>query len=105
VGTSALGTTLAGLGDPSFTYDYYVERMLTAIEANWRRPSVTARLETVLFFRISREGRISGLTVMAASGNNGFDLAALRAVQNADPLPPLPAKYRKDSLEVTLIVR
>ena len=35
-----------------------------------------------------------------SSGYNSFDLAALRAVQNASPFPPLPRAYRHDSLGV-----
>jgi TonB family protein len=43
--------------------------------------------------------------VAQSSGYNSFDLAALRAVQNASPFPPLPRAYRQDSLGVNLIVR
>ena len=45
------------------------------------------------------------LQVAQSSGYNSFDLAALRAVQNASPFAPLPRAYRNDSLGVTLIVR
>jgi TonB family protein len=43
--------------------------------------------------------------VRESSGSRAFDLAALRAVRNASPLPPLPASYREDVLAVNLIVR
>ncbi|HEX2164736.1 MAG TPA: energy transducer TonB, partial [Thermoanaerobaculia bacterium] len=105
-GTSALGATLAGVGDPSFTYGYYLDRMLALIERNWRRPPTGSALpEVALTFTIQRDGRVTALAVDASSGINAFDLAGLRAVENAAPLPPLPAGYRRESLSIRLIIR
>ncbi|HMB51989.1 MAG TPA: energy transducer TonB [Thermoanaerobaculia bacterium] len=102
-GSSTLGSVT--VGDPTFTYGYYLDRVLASIEAQWRRPPTDSPLEVVLRFRIGRDGRVSELDVDVPSGLNAFDLAGLRAVQSASPLPPLPAGYRKDSLSVRLIVR
>lgn len=102
-GSSTLGSVT--VGDPTFTYGYYLDRVLASIEAQWRRPPTDSPLEVVLTFRIGRDGRVSDLDVAVPSGLNAFDLAGLRAVQSASPLPPLPAGYRKDSLSVRLIVR
>ncbi|HEX2252810.1 MAG TPA: energy transducer TonB [Thermoanaerobaculia bacterium] len=104
-GTSTSGASLAGVGDPSFTYGYYLDRVLTLIDRQWTRPAVDTPLEVALTFRIERDGRVSDLDVERTSGYNAFDLAGLRAVQNAAPLPPLPAGYRKDSLSIRLIIR
>jgi len=105
-GTSATGTDIAAVGDPDFTYGYYLDRVLAAIEANWRRPPTDGvNLEVVVNFRIRRDGRVFELDVVEESGLGSFDLAGLRAVQAASPLPPLPAGYRKDSLAIRLIIR
>lgn len=105
-GTSGLGARLAGVGDPSFTYGYYLDRMLALIERNWRRPPTGDALpEVALTFRIQRDGRVGDVEIETSSGIRAFDLAGLRAVENASPLPPLPAGYRKDSLSVRLIIR
>jgi len=105
-GTAALGPQVAAVGDPDFTYGYYLDRVLAAIEANWRRPPTDgAALEVVVDFRIGRDGRVSELDVAQPSGLSSFDLAGLRAVQAAAPLPPLPAGYRKSSLAIRLIIR
>lgn len=101
---SAFGSRVSGL-DPAFTYDYYIQRMLAAIEGQWRRPGVEAPLEVTVHFTIERDGTVRDLRVVETSGHRPFDLAALRAVQRASPLPPLPRSYRKDSLGVNLIVR
>jgi TonB family protein len=105
-GTSGLGARLAGVGDPSFTYGYYRDRMLALIERNWSRPPTGDALpEVALTFRIHRDGRVGDVEVETSSGIRAFDLAGLRAVENASPLPPLPSGYRKDSLSVRLIIR
>lgn len=105
LGTSAFGAEVAGLGDPDFTYGYYVDQMLALIESNWVRPPLGGEVKAVLHFRIHKEGRVTDLRIVESSGYSSFDLAALRAVQYSSPLPPLPRTYRHDSLGVTLIVR
>ncbi len=102
-GTAAFGT-LEGI-DPDFTYDYYLDRMLALIHAQWMRPPTEGDVKAVLRFVVQKSGEITDLELAEPSGFNAFDLAALRAVQNASPLPRLPASYRRDSLQVTLIVR
>ncbi len=103
LGTSVFGNRI-GVDNPDFTYGYYLDRLLSLIDANWQRPSMGSGVRTVLFFRIERDGTVAELRVAESSGYNSFDLAALRAVQNAAPFPPLPRAYRNDSLGVNLIV-
>ena len=104
--TSAVGAQVAALGDPDFTYGYYLDRVLAAIEANWRPPPTDgARIEVAVDFRIRRDGTVTELDIATSSGLSSFDLAGLRAVQAASPLPPLPAGYRKDSLAIRLLIR
>ncbi|HSK76152.1 MAG TPA: TonB family protein [Thermoanaerobaculia bacterium] len=105
LGTTAFGSEIAGLDNPDFTYSYYIDQLLSAIDANWVRPSLGDGVRAIIAFRIGRDGSLSGLEVAESSGYNSFDLAALRAVQNAAPFPPLPRAYRHDSLGVRLIVR
>jgi protein TonB len=101
----ALGAPVARLDNPDFTYGYYVDQMLALISRNWTRPPVGGGIEAWLHYRIERDGRIVEVEILRSSGINSFDLAALRAVQSASPLPPLPRAFREDSLGVNLIVR
>lgn len=103
LGTTAFGSRI-GVDNPDFTYGYYLDRLLSLIDANWQRPALGSGVRAVLSFRIERDGTLSELRVAESSGYNSFDLAALRAVQNASPFPPLPRAYRSDSLGVNLIV-
>ncbi len=105
LGTSSFGSQIAGLDNPDFKFGYYLDQLLSAIDAKWARPPLGDKVECTIGFRIQRDGSIAELTVARSSGYNSFDLAALRAVQNASPFPPLPRAYRNDSLGVNLIVR
>lgn len=105
LGTSAFGSEIAGLDNPDFKFGYYIDQLLSAIDAKWARPPLGDDVRAIISFRIERDGGITDLEVTESSGYNSFDLAALRAVQNASPFPPLPRAYRHDSLGVNLIVR
>ncbi|HEY0783440.1 MAG TPA: energy transducer TonB [Thermoanaerobaculia bacterium] len=102
--SAAFGSQVTGL-DPDFTYGYYIDQLLSRIDSNWVRPPADNRVHAVVSFHIQRDGSLTGLEVRESSGNNAFDLAALRAVQNAAPFPPLPRAYVPSSLGVNLIVR
>jgi TonB family protein len=105
VGTSSFGSEIAGLDNPDFKFGYYIDQLLASIDAKWMRPPLGDDVRCIISFRIQRDGSITDLTVGESSGYNSFDLAALRAVQNASPFAPLPRAYRNDSLGVNLIVR
>ncbi len=102
---SSFGASIAGLDNPDFTYGYYIDQMLSQIRANWVRPPLGGGVEAVVHFRVSRDGRIDDLRIVTSSGYSSFDLAGLRAVQSASPLPPLPASYRRGELGVNLVIR
>lgn len=97
--------SVAGVDNPNFTYGYYLDRMAALIRAQWVRPPLGGGIEAMLHFRISADGRVSDVRIVQSSGYSSFDLAALRAVQSAAPLPPLPRSYRDGSLGVNLIFR
>lgn len=105
LGTTAFGSEVGSLDNPDFTFGYYLDRMLSLIDAQWARPSMGGGIKAVIFFRIRRDGSMTDLRVEQSSGYNSFDLAALRAVQNAAPFPPLPRAYKHQDLGVNLIVR
>lgn len=105
LGTTAFGSQIAGLDNPDFKFGYYIDQLLSAIDSKWVRPPLGNDVKAIISFRIQKDGSLTDLQVAQSSGYNSFDLAALRAVQNASPFAPLPRAYRNDSLGVTLIVR
>jgi len=104
-GSSPFGASGVGLDNPDFTYGYYVDQMVAMIGSHWARPPVATRTECVVHFRIARDGSVSDIRLVDGSGNQAFDDAALRAVNQAAPLPPLPASFNSESLGVNLRVR
>lgn len=105
LGTSAFGATVGGLDNPDFTYGYYVDQMLAMIGSQWQRPPLGAEIEATIHFRIHKDGHISDVRVLQSSGYNSYDLAGLRAIQQAAPFPKLPQSFRHKSLGVRLILR
>ncbi|HEV8629145.1 MAG TPA: energy transducer TonB [Thermoanaerobaculia bacterium] len=102
---SPFTATVGGVDNPTFTYGYYLDRMLLLIRSQWTRPALGSGVEAMVHFRILRDGTVEAVELVNSSGYNSFDLAALRAVQSAAPLPPLPRSYREGELGVNLIFR
>ena len=94
-----------GFDNPDFVYGYYVDRMLSAIRAQWLRPPVGNDVEMIVHFVIRQDGTVEDLEIVKSSQIRSFDLAGQRAVLSASPLPPLPRSYREPTLGVTLIIR
>lgn len=104
-GGVAFGAAVAGLDNPSFTYGYYLDQMLAQIQRQWVRPPLGSGVEALVSFRIQRDGRVTDLRIEQSSGYSSFDLAGLRAVNSAAPLPPLPRGFSHPSLGVNLILK
>jgi TonB family protein len=99
------GAGVIGLEGGDFPYTIYIDRMKTLIGAHWFRPQVGAGPTTTVHFVIERDGTIREAKVESESGNGTFDRAALRAVLESSPLPPLPFGYTGTYLGVHLNFR
>src|SRR5437588_5858392 len=88
-----------------FPYTIYIDRMKTLIGQHWLRPQAGTGVITTVSFTIDRDGTIRDAKNEIASGNGTFDRAALRAVLEASPLPPLPFGYNGTYLRVHLTFR
>ncbi len=96
----------AGSGLGNFPYAFYVRAVHDRIASHWfssrLRAGITGQFETVLRFRIYRDGRQSQPEVLQSSGIRALDLSAIRAVQDAR-FPPLPRGYEDEYLIIQLI--
>ena len=98
----AIGSAgVSGLEGGDFPYTIYIERMRTLIAGKWFRPQTSEALTSV-YFIIDRDGAIRDARIESPSGNGTFDRAALRAILEASPLPPLPFGYTGSYLGVHL---
>lgn len=83
----------------------YHNRMLSLIRERWAWAGSRQDLAVSVRFGIQENGEIIGLKIVSQSGDPSFDDSVLRAVSNANPLPPPPASYRKDFMDVELTFR
>ncbi|MEA2164015.1 MAG: periplasmic protein TonB [Thermoanaerobaculia bacterium] len=91
--------------DADFPYTIYIERMKSLIAQRWFRPQSGGGTIATISFTIDRDGTIRDAKNEISSGNGTFDRAALRAVLEASPLPPLPFGYNGTYLGVHLTFR
>jgi periplasmic protein TonB len=99
------GAGVTGLEGGDFPYPFYIEQMKRLIGSHWLRPQVGAETASIVYFVIDRDGTIRDVRPETASGNGLYDRAALRAVLEASPLPPLPFGYSGTYLGVHLKFR
>jgi colicin import membrane protein len=86
-----------------FEYGWYIARISSILPSNWARPmepDLQNPLRAVVHFIIRRDGSLTNIELEQPSGHAALDRSALRAVQDSNPLPPLPYQYGKDSLGV-----
>jgi len=87
---------------PEFDCASYCVILQHKLEGQWTPPPVPAQgpVQAVVGFTINRDGTVSHVALDNSSNNFYFDQAALRAVQLAVPLPPLPRTLTSSTLRV-----
>lgn len=89
------------LDGQDFPFAYYLATMKRKIAAYWEVPGSGVETQFCrVYFRVASNGSIVSPSVETSSGNFLFDQAALRAVVQASPLPPLPDGFTDDYLGV-----
>ena len=102
-GGSGAGGAGGMLDDATFQYGWYLSNMSSIFSRNWTRPikpDLDRTLRAVVHFRIQKDGHLTEIVLETPSGDASLDRSALRAIQDSNPLPPLPYQYGKDSLGV-----
>jgi TonB family protein len=96
----AAGGSGRGVPDPDLSA--YYNEIWKRIRSLWAIPEGlnSSSLSTVYSIRIGRDGRIVDVWMENGSGNGAFDDSALRAIKKADPLPPIPDKYKDTTMDV-----
>jgi TonB family protein len=110
IGTGS-GPGGSGFGDFSglanFPFTWYLQILTDKVSTNWFTslvdPGVSGNFQTIIFFKIQKDGQISELKIEASSGLDPLDLSALRAVRASSPFPPLPRDYEEAYLAIHLI--
>jgi len=79
--------------DTKFDYPEYLLALQEKIRENWRPPTLNTEVNTRVYFKIGRDGKILQVRVEQPSGHMGFDASARNAVIACDPFPELPDEY------------
>lgn len=89
-----------------FPFAHYLGRIRDLIATRWSPPprgQFAPQRRAEVFFRIGRNGQLVVQPRMnSASGSTLFDRAAMQAIAQASPFPPLPREYQGQSLGVGL---
>ncbi len=99
--TSGGGGTGAYLDVGDFCCPEYLTTMLQLIERNWSAKQNVVG-ETVMQFRIERNGTIDNVQVERSSGFQALDFTSQRALVLTRQLPPLPPEFPNPNLTVHL---
>jgi len=71
----------------------YSALVFERIQREWIYPDFDiAKLETIISFKINKEGKVLSQKIIKSSGNAIFDRSAMKAVLKASPLPPPPVE-------------
>ena len=92
---SAIRTEGSGLFDTKgFPLGDYAQLIIERIKGNWFIPSNLRNSQgrSTLIFFIEKDGQVSGLRIVAPSGSDSLDLAALNSVL-VTKFPPLPRGF------------
>jgi len=85
-----------------FPFSYYLSAIERRVSENWLSAAGGREggVSCVVYFRLSRNGRVSDLRVETPSGDSYFDRSALRAIKSAEPFPPLPRAFDESWLGI-----
>jgi TonB family protein len=98
---SAQGAGAMTLDVADFPFAWYLAAVQRKITERWEGRALQGR-QPVAVFEIARNGQVSKLAIEKSSGNPYYDQQALRAISEANPLPPLPAEFPEPMLRIHL---
>ncbi len=92
------------IGTQSIKYASYMEHIKNKIENVWVYPSFAAQTgqqgSLLVLFSIGRNGNLLRVKLIRSSGYPLLDKAAIEAVKDAAPYPPLPERFNIDVLNI-----
>ncbi len=91
----------------NFPYPWYITQVRNALWNAWQKtkPKNNNGLTVLVSFNIDRNGAVYEVQIERSSQDDAYDYAAMSAVKNSDPYPPLPDDFGKEILTVTVEFR
>jgi protein TonB len=99
---SPAGAGALSLDASDFPHAWYLRQVLQKVEERWQRQGQVSEpsQKPLVLVEIQRDGSIRPPRIEKSSGNTFYDQAALRAITDASPFPPLPTDWTRASLRV-----
>ena len=90
-----------------FPLGEYASLIVERIKAKWNIPSHLQSFQghTTVLYYIDKNGRYENARIVTSSGSNSFDIAALMAVIESAPFPPLPQGFPGNHIGHKLVFR
>ena len=88
-------STIESIDFEGVEFAWYRDRVAAALKSHWRQPVLEGLrdpLTVTIAFEILADGSVRKPKIVTPSGIPSLDRSALRAVLEADPLPPLPPR-------------
>jgi TonB family protein len=98
---SPQGSGAMTLNVSDFPFAYYLRTVQAKVTDKWAGKALPGQ-QPVAVFEISRQGQVTRVAIEKSSGNTYYDQAALRAITEANPFPPLPDEFPGQTLRVHL---
>jgi protein TonB len=96
-GARVEGVTVSSSSE-DFKFPFYMAIISDKINRNWNPPPGARAMKAKVQFTVNRSGMISGPpNLVESSGNFYFDQAAMRTIQQANPFPPMPEEFYKQT--------
>jgi protein TonB len=99
---SPAGVGALTLDSSDFPYAWYLRQVLQKVQGQWQRQNQLNEpsQKPLVLVEIQRDGSIRTPRIDQSSGNPVYDQAALRAIVEASPFPPLPSDWSRPALRV-----
>ena len=99
---SSTGTGALTLNATDFPHAWYLRQVLQKVEESWQRQAQQADPpeRPLVSVEIQRTGSIGAPRIERTSGNAFYDRAAVRAIMEASPFPPLPTDWNRPELRL-----
>ncbi len=101
-GSGGVGTSAASPFGTRF--GWYEKLIRERVSQKWRTNDVDGKLRTlpacIVTFTIAKDGNVSNVKVLQSSGTYALDQSAQRAVLDANPLPPLPPGFERNTANI-----
>lgn len=89
-----------------FDFPWYGDIIASKVYGSWVQPSKVMvgdkPLQSVVAFRVFRDGRVAVLGIRSSSGKHLMDESATKAIEDAQPFPPFPREWQGESIDVTV---